>query len=243
MFEKNNFLLLALIYNHIESLQYGIDGKEDLEYRLLHVYFSAKRAINKCNKSPISARRTSVKKTPLRKAKYLNDYSDVMNHMASKIPPHVEVTPDIFNRIYRPIPDAVGSPIHPTHLLMPVSEGQSFGDLFGMEFDHVTDSPEHIYPRQLLTPTMEEQFLDPFAMDLDDDFPELNRVQSKTFDEGECQIQAFEDKLEEMHSCLKESILHSTPEAEQGHLVSVLSNWAKQVAQSPLGNSKNIEGV
>lgn len=233
--------MLTLMQKNLMSLQYGIDGKEDLEYRLLHVYFSAKRAINKCNKSPISARRTSFKKTPLRKAKYLNDYGNVMNHAASKLLPHVEVTPDIFNRIYRPIPDVAGSPIHPTHLMMPISEGQSLGDLLEMELDHVTASPE--YPRQLMMPMMEEQFLDPFVMDLDDDFPELNRVHSKNFDEGQCNIEAFETKLEEVHSCLKESILLSTPEAEQGHLVSVLSNWAKQVAQSPLGSVKNIEGV
>lgn len=29
------------------GVQYGLDGKEDVEYRLLHVYFSAKRSMNK----------------------------------------------------------------------------------------------------------------------------------------------------------------------------------------------------
>ena len=40
--------------------QYGEDGKEDLEYRLLHVYYSAKRAVNK----GIKARAENKRRTP-----------------------------------------------------------------------------------------------------------------------------------------------------------------------------------
>jgi hypothetical protein len=40
---------LTFVFIPILNVQqkYGTDGKEDLEFRLLHVYYSAKRAVNK----------------------------------------------------------------------------------------------------------------------------------------------------------------------------------------------------
>ena len=153
----------------------------------------------------------------------------------------IEVTPDVFSRSFHPTNRvAVGPSIRPRQLMMPISE-DPFLDPFSMELDldEVTASP----PRQFMMPMAQEQFLDPFGEELDPLFPELDQYSSDPFDEDHCHVAAFETKLREMHSSLKGSILYSAPEAKQGHLVSVLSNWAKQVAQSPLGSFHGMEGV
>ena len=111
-------------------------------------------------------------------------------------------------------------------------------DPFGMDLDEVTASPD----RQPQLPN-EEQFLDPFGIDFDQAFSELDQFCSNPFAEDDCNVQVFQTKLHEMHSCLKDSILFSAPEAEQGQLVTLLSNWAKQVAASPLGTLQSFEGV
>jgi len=220
---------------------YGTDGKEDLEYRLLHVYFSAKRAINKghSKESPVSARR-GMKKTSARRSKHTRAFSHgmVMNTVPPTLfPPHVEMSPDIFNRNFHPIPGMEPSMRLNRQLMMPFSDDPLL-DPFGMDLDEVTASPD----RQPQLPN-EEQFLDPFGIDFDQAFSELDQFCSNPFAEDDCNVQVFQTKLHEMHSCLKDSILFSAPEAEQGQLVTLLSNWAKQVAASPLGTLQSFEGV
>jgi hypothetical protein len=153
----------------------------------------------------------------------------------------IEVTPDVFSRSFHPTNNMVaedGPSFRPRQLMMPVSKDPFF-DPFSMEIDldAVTASP----PRQFMMP--EQIFFDPFGEQLDPLFPELDQYSSDPFDEEHCHIAAFETKLREMHSCLKDSIIYSAPEAKQGHLVSILSNWAKQIAQSPLGSLHHLEGV
>ena len=49
-------------------------------------------------------------------------------------------------------------------------------------------------------------------------------------------IHSFALKMEQIHESIKECIMNFAPASEQGHLVSLVSSWAKQVAASPLGS-------
>ena len=48
-------------------------------------------------------------------------------------------------------------------------------------------------------------------------------------------IHRFAATMEQIHESIKECIMTTAKDTEQGHLVSLVSNWAKQVAASPLG--------
>ena len=48
-------------------------------------------------------------------------------------------------------------------------------------------------------------------------------------------IYRFAAKMDQIHEYIKECIMNASQESEQGHLISLVSSWAKQVAASPLG--------
>lgn len=48
-------------------------------------------------------------------------------------------------------------------------------------------------------------------------------------------IHRFAATMEQIHHSIKECIMTAAKDVERGHLVSLVSNWAKQVAASPLG--------
>jgi hypothetical protein len=56
-------------------------------------------------------------------------------------------------------------------------------------------------------------------------------------------IQSFNHRLEQVHIAIKNHILNHVPELEQGHYISLVSNWAQELAASPLGTNDimNIE--
>lgn len=53
--------------------------------------------------------------------------------------------------------------------------------------------------------------------------------------EEDTRIRTFADKLDQIHESLKEAILTATRETEQGQLVSLVSDWAMRISLSPLG--------
>ena len=83
--------------------------------------------------------------------------------------------------------------------------------------------------------------LDPFPLDMDS--RSMQELEDACWNDplfcpdNEDRVHSIALGLEKLHANLKEKIL-SAPEAEQASLISVLSSWARQVAQDPLSDPK-----
>lgn len=200
----------------LRLIKYGTDGREDLEYRLLHVYFSAKRAVNKgvrVRPAPDAMFQNPIKRTkrpntpPLISGLYLFDnlcMDDPFSH----------VTPEIigFGR-FHPIPgnSNSSSPVHP-RITRPSSRASSDMDAFQLD--------------------MGEQCLEGLSNSWEDSAA-VDSVGSSH--DSSNRIFRFAAEMERIHESIKECIMTAAQESEQAHLISLVSSWAKQVAASPLG--------
>lgn len=64
------------------------------------------------------------------------------------------------------------------------------------------------------------------------------------FEDSPHRIRRFANKLDEMHEHIKDTILLAAQSHETGHLVSLVSDWARRVAANPLGEAEfSIEKV
>lgn len=195
---------------------YGTDGREDLEYRLLHVYFSAKRAVNKgvrVRAGPDAMFQRQLKRTKRSDTPPLIfgllpfdnlSVDDPFNHM----------TPEIndFGR-YHPIPgnSNSSSPVGPRTIHASVQSTTDF-DAFQLDMD--------------------DQCIEEDSYCWED--PAVPNACGNSHDSSS-RIFHFAAKMEQIHESIKECILNAAQDSEQAHLVSLVSSWAKQVAASPLG--------
>jgi len=204
-----------------------------LQYRLLHVYFSAKRAVNKginissaqsissAQKAFNKATKTKASPSPsflLPAAKRTKRSStppvtelQEMESMTME-DPFINVTPDIneFGR-FHPVPDNSNSssPVRPRAIHPWVHVAN---DLDAFQLDMEEPSLEEL----------EDCWSDP--------------VVPNHFGDGDAnRILRFAAKMDQIHESIKECIMLAAQDSEQGHLISLVSTWAKQVAASPLG--------
>ena len=207
-----------------------------MEYRLLHVYFSAKRAVNKGVKvspssavSPRPAKRAKTRTGPLSPSHaFVNRADDVSFASGVAQSGTLEslstyVTPDVsdFGR-FHPVPSVPGTP-RPRGFF-PASSGAFAGH------GHELDSFQFDMMEEPTLNELESCWNDPLVPNIIDQ--DSNRIRS------------FAAKLDQIHESIKECILMAAQDSEQGHLVSLVSDWAKQVALSPLGDAEiTIEKV
>jgi hypothetical protein len=128
--------------------------------------------------------------------------------------PFNHVTPEINNfGHFHPIPgnSNSSSPVHP-RTIRPSGDVASSLDAFQLD--------------------MEEQCMGALSYDWEDPGV-LSSVEGGN--DSSARIYRFAAKMEQIHESIKECIMNAAHESEQGHLVSLVSSWAKQVAASPLG--------
>jgi hypothetical protein len=214
---------------------HGADGKENLEYRLLHVYFSAKRAVNKgvTASTPRRAKKSARKSLPATLPVSLFDMKQQT------------ALPTLSSPNISPMPSPNISP-------MP------FRSNFVSPFDDTTfhpmpDSP--FRPRVLAAESRDDEHslqhsinLDPFHFELDttsmqelEDACWHDPLFSACEHNNEDHFSSLASGLNELHSSIREKILAS-PESEQALLTSFLASWARRVAQDPLSDP-NCEQV
>ena len=187
--------------------QYGTDGKEDLEYRLLHVYFSAKRAVNKGVRSkpspPIKRKRTSP----------------TYGRSVRQLPPVVPAS----SRAKTP-PLASATTLHPGASISP---SMSF-DMEPLDLNSFVTPDANEFARFCGVPNLDPNAHEPTLQELEscwiDPFVPLD----------DDPVRMFSAKLQQISQSIQD-LIHSSPE-HQGHLCIVLSDWAKQLAADPLGD-------
>lgn len=229
---------------------YGEDGKENLEYRLLHVYFSAKRAVNRGmkDKTPQSTPKKRAKRTPPRVPKpqeYLTPPSppplpprplsylspeparECSSPLSFEVtPPSPTISPMAYksNFVSPHVFDdrSFYSPFRP-RVLHPSNEHDDDDDHDPIQFDH--------FQLDLHTTTSMQELED--ACWSDPLFPPPA--------DGSESLESLKSGLEKMHANIREKIA-SSPESEQALLLSLVTSWARQVANDPL-NDESIAQV
>ena len=221
---------------------YGTDGKENLEYRLLHVYFSAKRAVNKglsstgaksAQSSPPAKR---VKRTPPRKPKQ----QPLLSQLELPLSPARECNSPLSFEITPPSPTM--SPIYKSNFVSPhVFDDGSFHSPFRPRILHHDDDNsiqlDHFH-LDMDTASSVQELED--ACWNDPLFPPDNLGSSTQ--QHSSSLNAFQSGLEKMHATMRDRIL-AAPESEQAPLVSLFTTWARQVAQDPLNADESIAQV
>jgi hypothetical protein len=154
------------------TLQYGPDGKENLEYRLLHVYFSAKRAVNKGvsvpsevlalpsgpSSTPSRPIKRAKKQTPTRRSVktpvslrnnlQVLSHSPVLSFDMTEDPSCLSpMVMPAYNQVLRGSTDAF--PPLPATFVTPQSNAASSDRVFEQRFHPVGDQPSPFRPRVL----------------------------------------------------------------------------------------------
>jgi hypothetical protein len=216
---------------------YGADGKENLEYRLLHVYFSAKRAVNKGMTSDYSTPTKRVKTSP---------HEEFPARFPSSTP----------SPTFSPMPYSSESPPSPT--ISPIPYRSNFVSPFEQEHTfHPMPDNSPLRPRILAAESRDDDHshgehsmddLDPFHFDMDTlSMQELEDACWNDFllppsdISHEDRLRSLALGLERVHSCAIEKIMQA-PASEQASLVSLFASWARQVAHHPLSDP-NCEQV
>jgi len=224
---------------------YGADGKENLEYRLLHVYFSAKRAVNKGIKikSEQSTPTKRAKRTPPRvfppKPQQMPQEMPLQmpQQMPQEMPqlmsprpmsPARDCNSPLSFEITPPSPTI--SPIYKSNFVSPhVFDDRSFHSPFR--------------PRVLMDQRDDEESIHFDHFPLDMDTKSMQELEDACWNDplfpppadGGEGLEALKGRLEKMHSNVRERIM-AAPESEQASLVSLFTSWARQVAQDPLSD-------
>jgi hypothetical protein len=129
-------------------------------------------------------------------------------------PPFNFVTPDVnefgrFHPIAAVAPSASNSPFQP-RTIHPWAHAPNDLDSFNL---NMMEEPS--------TAELESLWTDPMV--------------PNHLEDTSSRIRRFATKLDEMHEHIKDTILLAAHNHETGHLVSLVSDWARQVAANPLG--------
>jgi hypothetical protein len=205
-----------------------------LEYRLLHVYFSAKRAVNKgvtiedpyldaamfC--TPTEGKRIKRCPTPILKeeSKELEEFQILrLDSMTLD---------DGWNSVISEINESTISN-------SPHSTNSSSAHLMAHPWNSSSSECTEInsFQWEIYCPPADDSKQQRLRTHHETGLNFIFQSQSNL----KLRIQGFTNRLEQIHMSLKYHILNNVPELEQGHYVSLVSNWAQELAASPLGTN------
>lgn len=237
---------------------YNAEGKEDDEYRLLHVYYSVKRASN----------REGEKKKGRKRAKRSPKSSPHSSPMRNFGPPAMFHSPNTtgssstMSSIYERSP--MLSPQRSVDLtnFWPRAEiRQSYispiNDVGSRSFQaEVTDELSMSHSSASIPAPMASPFRRPIhtdtlgstvsplqrssngvsaAVKLPEDYSDLWNEPILSYDEDEHEEYSFSSQLQDVGCTIRERILHA-PAQEQSNLMSQMSEWARKLADHPLAD-------
>jgi len=236
--------------------QFNKDGEESHEFRLLHVYHSSKRAANKAYKSgsdsegnedelPCKRRKPPTTSTRVKRQKLSNtsqrpDKPPVSSTSPRALGPALPSPPrpspfrtvknNNSNKENNPDIQWVADSLSLSWVTPEIHEFGRFHPI--QDGENNLDVPKHPYHEfDNLQLTLDDPILPNLGGSWEDPLmPPMN--------EEETLIRTFADKLDQIHESLKECILTAARESEQGHLLSLVSAWARRVATSPLGDNE-----
>jgi hypothetical protein len=242
------------------------DGKEDLQFRLLHVYFSAKRSgkLSATTPSPVRRRRPREGRSPWRQSpsppNNNHQYHQYHQYPAAAIGMHHMMFPHHYRPAVRPHPSPPPYSAPYTAATKVTSVGDSqHRKLQKRPFtddgiDHCNDL--HQKPLSILiSPTTRDEEADltheelltrpiqSFEQQPSFDLSQLQNddvlfsalIMARIEDDldGEDERQKLSRRLHAMHEHLSEWIRTFSP-TEQDSLVTIVKEWANQLAQRPM---------
>lgn len=229
---------------------YGADGKEDVEFRLLHVYYSAKRAVNKGLSEEDYTPSTPVKRPKISHTTPSSCYrspttSPYHTRKASALYATDEGTP-VQDLLCTSRPSLCNSPLS----FDIFSPGRDQFHFVSPDFRHDPElftPPRSVAPSPRMTPRASffEEFpssMEPFDLDSspfpdwesnthDNNHPDSPFVVLEPMHETRNVVSNFTQQLERFHASVLE-LVYSSPDPSA--LVGVMSAWGRHLAKDPL---------
>lgn len=234
---------------------YRNDGKEDLEYRLLHVYYSAKRAVNRgmtvdavlsspakrakrlSLSSPSTASRSGRSESTLPSPPVMYNHHH-HHHGWDVFPPspHFHQPPPLEDSFHSPPGDGL-SRFHPLDPAMPTPSP--------FRYQNIRHSPL----RRSHEDDACSRSTDPFPCDFDASVHSMEDMWNDPFlnitlkpsvdaaDVAESPVKNLAKSLQTVSESIRQ-VISGAEDGEQAALVSVVSNWARHVAKDPLAEMK-----
>lgn len=206
---------------------YDADGKENLEFRLLHVYYSAKRAINRQQQQQQPSVTTA-------------STSDSTQRMPKKprIVRRTATAPARTSTISHDDDDE-----HSTPLYARTREHALVESTMDDEWLFPPTSPILHHEQDVSLP--EDDFLSPLTMHSlwpsgDDDYDDDSHQDWLASTVDHLDTPSFEDRLSQTAGQLHQQI-QSAPRSERAMMVAAMAHWARQLAADPFADPRPRE--